>query len=35
MEARFPDVPIYISDIGAVLAIYTSSGVLGLMTCRL
>jgi DegV family protein with EDD domain len=34
VRARFPDVPIYVSDIGAALAVHTGPGALGLMTYR-
>jgi DegV family protein with EDD domain len=34
VRARFPDVPIHVSDIGAVLAVHTGPGALGLMTYR-
>jgi DegV family protein with EDD domain len=33
-RARFPGVPIHVSDIGAVLAVHTGPGALGLMTYK-
>jgi DegV family protein with EDD domain len=33
-QARFPGVPIHVSDIGAVLAVHIGPGALGLMTYR-
>ena len=34
VRARFPDAPIYVSDIGAVLAVHTGPGALGLVTYK-
>jgi DegV family protein with EDD domain len=34
VRARFPDAPLHVSDIGAVLAVHTGPGALGLMTYR-
>ena len=34
VQARFPGVPVHVSDIGAVLAVHVGPGALGLMTYR-